>query len=377
MRALFVSFLAILTLLPATASAHKPSDSYLSVDVSGAHIDGQWDIALRDLEHAIGVDSDGDGKITWGELQTRRDDIAAYALSRLRIGTGDSDCAVEPVDYLVDRHSDGVYSILRFAGDCGLASGEIEVGYTLFFDLDPQHRGLLRLTAGGETQTAIFSPADHTRRFELGQADLLLQGLDYLVEGMWHIWVGFDHVLFLLTLLLPAVFLRRTQNWQPIEDFRSAFGQVLKIVTAFTVAHSITLSLAVLGAAELPSRLVESAIAGSVVVAALNNIYPVVTRRLWLVAFAFGLIHGFGFASVLADLGLPQGALAVALFGFNAGVELGQLAIVAVFLPLAFWLRDWRFYPRLGLQLGSGLVAAVASVWLVERALNLTLPVLS
>ena len=377
MRALCIAAIALLALLPAPASAHKPSDSYLSIAVSESRIDGQWDIALRDLEHAIGVDGNGDGQITWGELKARHDDIAAYALSRLRINAGGSNCAVAPLAQLVDDHSDGAYAVLRFAGDCGRITGDIEIAYSLFFDLDPQHRGLLQLTHGGNTQTAIFSPNDKLRRFEPGQADLLVQGLDYLVEGVWHIWIGFDHVLFLLTLLLPAVFLRRARSWQPVADFPAAFGQVFRIVTAFTVAHSITLSLAVLGAVDLPSRLVESAIAASVVVAALNNIYPLVTRRLWLVAFVFGLIHGFGFASVLGDLGLPSSALALALFAFNAGVELGQLAIVAVFLPLAFWLREWRFYPRLGLQLGSALVAAVAGAWLAERALDVTLPLLS
>ena len=376
MRSYFTVLLAVLILLPATASAHKPSDSYLSIDVTDHRIEGQWDIALRDLEFAIGLDGDGNGEITWDELQARHQAIATYALARLTISASDVACPAIPGEHLVDRHSDGAYAVLRFVADCGAATGGIEIGYNLFFDLDPQHRGLLRLTSGGETQTAIFAPASNSRRFELGQADLLRQGLDFLVEGIWHIWIGFDHVLFLLTLLLPAVFFRRAQSWQPVDDFRSAFGQVFKIVTAFTVAHSITLSLAVLGAVDLPSRLVESAIAASVVIAALNNIYPVVTRRLWLVAFAFGLIHGFGFASVLADLGLPQAALALALFGFNAGVELGQLAIVAVFLPVAFMLRDWRYYPRGGLQIGSALVVAVASLWLVERALNVALPVL-
>ena len=169
---------------------------------------------------------------------------------------------------------------------------------------------------------------------------------------MLHIWAGFDHILFLLSLLLPAVLV-------PSADFRrgvgrrsraseTAFWDVLKVVTAFTVAHSITLSLATLGVVSLPSRLVESAIAASVVLAALNNIRPVVHGGRWIIAFCFGLIHGFGFASVLADLGLPQGSLLLALVAFNLGVELGQLAIVAVFLPLAYALRDTLFYRRGG-----------------------------
>jgi hypothetical protein len=144
-------------------------------------------------------------------------------------------------------------------------------------------------------------------------------------------------------------------------------------VTSFTAAHSITLSLAALGLVSLPSRLVESAIALSVVLAAANNIWPVVAHKRWLVAFGFGLIHGFGFASVLAELGLPADALVLSLLGFNAGVEIGQMAIVAVFLPLAFLLRRTRFYLRGVFLVGSWLIMLVALVWLAERVFDLKL----
>ncbi len=145
----------------------------------------------------------------------------------------------------------------------------------------------------------------------------------------------------------------------------------MKVVTAFTLAHSITLSLAALGVVVLPSRLVESAIALSVVLAALNNLWPVVYRKRWLIAFCFGLIHGFGFASVLADLGLPQESLLIALVAFNLGVEAGQLAIVGVFLPVAYALRRTAFYQRGVFLLGSAAIALVALLWLVQRAFNL------
>ena len=163
------------------------------------------------------------------------------------------------------------------------------------------------------------------------------------------------------------------RRWQGVSSFGTATREVLWVVTSFTVAHSITLSLAALGLVSLPSRLVESAIALSVVLAAANNLWPVVENRRWLVAFGFGLIHGFGFASVLAELGLPADALVLSLLGFNAGVELGQLAIVAGFLPVAFWLRNTHLYLRGVFVLGSWLTMLVALVWLVERALDLQL----
>ena len=127
------------------------------------------------------------------------------------------------------------------------------------------------------------------------------------------------------------------------------------------------------GVCQLPSRLVESAIAVSVILAALNNLWPVVRRGRWLVAFGFGLIHGFGFAGVLAELGLPRDALLLALVGFNLGVEAGQLAIVAVFLPLAFLLRDTWAYRRVVALGGSAAIALLATLWLVERAFDVKL----
>ena len=247
------------------------------------------------------------------------------------------------------------------------------MGYTLFADIDPQHRGLLNLRARGIVRTAVLDPQAPPQRFDLAQANRWTQFVDYAREGVWHIWIGFDHILFLLSLLLPAVMTWRTARWQPVDDFRAALWDVFRIVTSFTVAHSITLSLAALHVVSLPSRLVESAIAASVVVAALNNLMPVVQGRRWMVAFGFGLIHGFGFASVLAELGLPSDALLLALVGFNLGVEVGQLAIVALFLPLAYSLRRSPLYRRAVMAGGSVLIAGIAAIWLVERAFGLSL----
>jgi hypothetical protein len=168
--------------------------------------------------------------------------------------------------------------------------------------------------------------------------------------------------------------LRRSEGgWQIVERFSPAFLSVLKIVTAFTIAHSLTLSLATLGIVKLNSRWVESIIAASVVLAALNNLRPTSQGKAWMIAFVFGLIHGFGFANVLADLGLSQGSLLLSLVGFNFGVEIGQLAIAAVFLPIAFGLRRSWAYNCLTLKLGSAAIAMVATVWMVERVFEITL----
>ena len=364
----------------ATASmAHKPSDSYLTLSqpAQGAGLDGQWDIALRDLQHAISLDSNGDGLITWAEAKSRRDAIAGYAFRHLRIeaiARGDrGECPAHARDMLFDEHVDGGYAVLRFDAACSFRPAQLAVHYGLLFELDPNHRGLLDIRSGGVSQALVVGRDNPSVTLNLRSADWGRQFLAFVDEGIWHIWKGYDHILFLLTLLLPAVVIRDHGRWRPRLSFRNAMIDVLKIVTAFTLAHSLTLTLAVNGLVNLPSRWVESGIALTVLLGALNNLYPIVRERRWAVAFAFGLIHGLGFASVLADLGLRSWNLAVALVGFNAGVEVGQFAIVLVFVPLAFGLRETRFYRCAFMPGGAALIGGVAAYWLAIRVSGISL----
>jgi hypothetical protein len=361
--------LCALAFAPA-AMAHKPSDSYLNlVDAGHGRYDGQWDIALRDLDYAIGLDADGDGQLTWDEVRARHDAIAAYALARLKLTRGGAACLLTPGLQQIDHHTDGTYTVLRFTAACP-KEGQLAVDYRLFADVDPQHKGLVGVKSKDGLRTLVLGADMPSATVEEGES----QGfVSYLRTGIWHIWIGYDHILFLLSLLLPAVLSWDGKSWRPVARPRAALTDVLKIVTAFTLAHSITLSLAALGIVSLPSRWVESAIALSVVLAALNNIWPVTHDRRWAAAFLFGLIHGFGFASVLTDLGLQPGALAVSLVGFNVGVEIGQLAIVLAFLPLAWLARSTWFYRRVVLAGGSGLIMLVAAIWLGERLFDLKL----
>lgn len=390
-RRVVVLFLLLCAWL-APAQAHKPSDSYLSLAVHGQQIEGQWDIALRDLDFAIGLDGNGDGALTWDEIRARHDAIAAYALQRLQVASDQGVCPLKAVAQLIDSHTDGAYNVLRFQATCpGAAPATLSIGYTLFADVDPQHKGLLKLASGDNTQTAIFDPDSPRQNISLAAPDRLTQFGAYVKHGIWHIWIGYDHILFLLSLLLPAVLLKSpndTDRLDPTAEswgrtlrvrpqtlplgLKAAFIDVFKVVTAFTLAHSITLTLASLSLVSLPSRWVESAIAASVILAALNNLLPLFRGKRPVAAFVFGLIHGFGFASVLRDLGLPQGSLLASLFGFNVGVEIGQLAIVAAFLPLAWLLRKTWFYRQV-LTVGSLAIAMVAAVWLVERMADIRL----
>ena len=362
----------MIVLLGQSAWAHKPSDSYLSLSVQETQISGRWDIAVRDLNDAIGLDIDDDRSISWGEVRTKHADIASYAFSRLKLQSSDAICPMAIADQLVDHHTDGAYAVLQFIATCPTEIHNLTIDYRLLFDLDAQHKGLLRLSDETHTQTAIFSQDSPTHSFTMGEGSIWRAVRLYLREGLWHIWLGFDHLLFLVTLLLPAVLIRQGGQRKGVPDFDIALREVVSIVTAFTVAHSLTLTLATIRLIWLPSRFVESAIAGSVVLAGIANLSPRITQRRWLMAFGFGLIHGFGFAAVLSDLGLPTDSFVLGLISFNVGVEIGQLAIVAGLLPLAYAVRDSRSYQPLILRAGSIAIILVALAWLAERVLELS-----
>jgi hypothetical protein len=369
----YCKWAVLFALCPLLADAHTQSTSYLTLNSTTTNVVGEWHLALRDLEDAVGLDLNDDGVITWAELSSREDAVAAYASSRLHLRGDGLMGTLHIIKLLVDNHSDGTYAVLRFEVEGWQHPDKLELSYNAFFDIDPKHRGLLRLEDHGLTRLAVFDPINSRQTYDLTKPAPPVPFLTFLKEGVWHIWSGYDHILFLLALLLPGVLFRHDGKWEPVSAVRPAILNVLKIVTAFTVAHSITLSLAALGYVHLPTRFVESAIAASVVLAAFNNLVPYFAERGWMVAFGFGLLHGFGFANALRDLGLHSGQLAATLLGFNLGVELGQLAIVAVFLPLALSLRHLMFYRRFVLRIGSTAIIVVAAAWLAERVLDFKL----
>jgi hypothetical protein len=362
MKALLV---AALILLPARAFAHKPSDSYLTLRPAGGAVEARWDVAVRDLDHALALDLDGDGAITWGEIRAREAVIAAYLEQHLSLWAGGSACPATARALATVEHSDGTYLVLPLSFACAGKPRSLTIEYRLLFDRDPQHRGIVRLDDGSD-RTIVLGPRDGARTLPIAASAGPSFGA-FLVQGVLHIWGGLDHVLFLIALLLPSVLRRENHSWRPVPAIRPALGDVGKIVTAFTAAHSLTLSLAALGLVSVPARLVEPAIAASVALAAANNVRPMFGADRWVVAFALGLLHGFGFSSVLADAGLQGARLARALVGFNGGVEVGQLAIVAVFVPAAFWLRATAGYRRLALVGGSLAITVLSVFWVVQR----------
>jgi hypothetical protein len=352
------------------AQAHIASNGFLTLEAGPAQVSGALELAMRDGELAVGLDHDGDGKVTWGELRASQAALEIYVRQHLHLAAQNGPCRMGFGPVQVNDRVDGGYLWLPFTAACGSVSNRLSIDYTVLDVEDPSHRGLLTLDANGATQTAVLGGTSASRLFELDHPSPWPAFVEYLRAGIWHIWSGIDHLLFLLSLLLPAVLLRRQNRWEAVPMAAPAFANIVKVVTAFTLAHSITLSLAAFDVIRLPGRLTESVIAASIIVAALNNVFPRVTEGRWRIAFAFGLLHGFGFASVLAEMGLPKGARLVSLVAFNLGVEAGQLAVVLAVMPLAYLARSTVFYRRGVMPWGSSAIAALAMVWFVQRAVG-------
>jgi hypothetical protein len=360
--------LLLALLLTATAQAHVASNGFLVARVEGHSVRGSIEIAVRDVELAVGTGAERDGKVTWGELRAAERRLDEYLARHLRLSAQGRACPVALQAMQLNDRVDGTYVWVPFTAACPVAVERLGVRYSVLDDIDPSHRGLLTLTAGASAQTGVLGGSAGEGSFAVHGPSQWRAFAEYLQAGVWHIWSGIDHLLFLLSLLLPAVLLRTAGRWEPVPRARPALLSILKVVTAFTLAHSITLSLAALDVVRLPSRLTESVIAASIIVAALNNIFPVVTDTRARIAFAFGLLHGFGFASVLAEMGLPHGARVVSLLAFNLGIETGQLAVVLAVMPLVYVMRSSLLYRRALLPWGSAAIASLALVWLIQRA---------
>ncbi len=360
----------MLALFPAVGWCHKASDSFLTVNIKSYQIQGRWDIALRDLDFAISLDTDNNGKITWGEVQGRESAINNYALANFSLVDDHQSCPIQIESLQIDHHTDGAYAVLNFKANCSFALEAATIRYNLLFDLDATHRGIMRLHLNGESNLVVFKPKQTEYQVTTLSINKWQTFVQFLTEGVWHIWQGYDHILFLLCLLFPAVLTKTGSTTYQPDPLQSTLLQVAKIVTAFTLAHSITLAMAVLGYVSLPSRWVETTIALSVFLAAINNVYPILNQRLWLVALVFGLIHGFGFASVLAELDLTSSSLTVSLLGFNVGVEVGQLFIVAVFIPLSYIFRQHWIYHKVVVLGGSHIIMVIAVMWFIQRAFD-------
>lgn len=366
-------FLLLMALWPSMVLSHSLSDSFIDLALDDEQVSGHWLIAIRDLELAVGVDANSDTRVTWGEIKQQRAAINEYALSRFAIARAGDACSLQAGEFQLEQRNAGVFLRIPLTGTCG-DSGVLDISYSLLFDIDASHRGILSLADEGGSYLRIFSPSEPDHRLDATGSTAVLANLwTFLVEGVWHIWIGLDHILFICALIIPIILgnevgKRSAQN--PAKRNGATISiNILKVVTAFTIAHSITLILATLDIVSLPSTLVESVIALSVAVAGINIIFPFFRGQSWKIAFGFGLIHGFGFAGVLGDLSLPSHLFISSLLSFNLGVEIGQLVIVALLLPVLLLLGLTTSTRRLTLIISSLAITAFGLLWLAQRAM--------
>ena len=316
------------------------------------------EISNRDLYEAIGLDRDR--AVDRAQVERARGRLLDYVTARIHVDNSGAACAPDTRTLSFADKTDGFFAVTRVDYMCKRTASDVTVEYDLFFDLDPMHQGLARIELPGQPEREhIFRGA--ARTLHLDRPITLFENLrDYVRLGMAHIFTGYDHLAFLFGLLLVAT----------TRGLRGGLRYILGVVTAFTVAHSVTLIAAGLGWVRLPSRFVESAIALSIAYVALENLLVKEPKHRWLLTFFFGLVHGFGFASVLADIGLPPSGVIPSLLSFNVGVELGQLTVVCAVAPILLWLVPrYRQSARVR-TIGSAVLLLLATYWFFERVLG-------
>jgi len=372
----------LIFLLTAVTQAwgHATGENYVWVNVHQDHLEGRFEIRLDDLRSKLGLEISNDAEVAGQQIVATAATVEDYIRQHFAISSrGETVPLTFTEAALFEARKLGHFAQYYYRTPAFDVSDQLTVRNTLLFDDDRFHRSLLLVERnekngrdyGPEFTALVFSPANDAQELVFDDIRGLLSIRQFVWQGMLHIWIGIDHVLFLVALLLPAVLVRRNGSWAPVESLGSALWNVLKVVTVFTVAHSITLALGALEIIQLPSRLVESVIALSIILVALNNIYPKFQHGTLIIIFVFGLFHGLGFASVMGQLPFRMQDLIWVVLAFNVGVEIGQIAIVAVIVPVIYWMRTQAVYQKAVPVYGSASLILIASYWLIERALGL------
>jgi len=391
-----VSFI-VFFLVPITISAHEPDQSFIYFRVyETAGIEGHFDVHVDELNTYFGLNLKNFP--SEDDVRPALSRIHEYLLNNTRISSAFGEYNIKMTDKitLLPVIKSSFVQFYFTLEDSTKLPEELEIEYTAFFDKDPKHIMYVAFEynwkAGMINNEALlalnYTKNSTVQKLSLTDSSIWKGFVAMIQQGIWHIWIGLDHILFLVALILPSVVRRRKSNevvdgsegkskfdiwgWEPVQKFRPAFIYILKIVTFFTIAHTITLSLATLNIVTLPSRAVESIIALSIGLAAYHNIKPIFKGKDWLIAFVFGLFHGFGFASVMADLGITGEFLTLTLLGFNIGVEIGQVLIIAAIFPILYFIRKFKFYPKFLVGL-SILLIIISLYWFVERAFDIDL----
>lgn len=363
------------------ARGHELGENYVFLRFHDAAIDGRFEFQYEDLKEKLGIDILEAGGASEERLKATAPQVQSYITDHFQISSPTGRYDLVFTNAALFKHEGG-WAQYPFRIESGPLPSHLHITHRMGYENDPLHRGVLVIEKGEEWPSKdyqmriamVFSPSNPTQTLDVNNPPEVMTPGRMIWQGVLHIWIGIDHILFLVALALPIVLVRQDGVWTPAPEVRHSLWSLLKIVTVFTIAHSITLALASLGIIRFSSRLVESIIALSIMLVAVNNIAGRTHYTSLYVVLVLGLFHGLGFASVLGDLPFRVAQLkqfVLTILGFNLGVEFGQIAILLVAFPALFALRKARLYSPVVLNGGSAVLACVAGYWLVERALGL------
>lgn len=341
------ALLAALCLAP-TASAHDFSTSYSKIRVEGSHVQIQFTLNLLDLHNGPKVDLNSDGAVSAEELDESIENIFAALKANYHVAAPDA-----PQRTIVERYDFVTGNVVRldllYSFDHEVT--DVKVSSTLHRITQADHRHLLQFGEDDDTRQGVIDANHPFIKIDVNGRSFFETAGDFVKLGIEHIFTGYDHLAFLVGLLLMTTTLL----------------QLVKVVTSFTVAHSVTLAIATFGLVSLPPRLIESLIALSIAYIAIENFTGKTLVHRWKITFLFGLVHGFGFSNVLKEMELTRKTLAISLFSFNAGVEIGQLIFVCIVFPLVFYVTASRWKQQF-LSATSLAIMALGFYWFVQRA---------
>jgi hydrogenase/urease accessory protein HupE len=345
------------------AIAHPPGLSSTDIIVKPDNLDVKVTFAVQDIEAFVTMDTDGDAEVTATELDAAKPGIANYVANELKIMVDGKEAKASQGSRVnFDNQNNAVIELVM----PGATANSIGIESKLLSKLPQGHKEYVTVKdiVGHELGKKMLTQKDNILELSItanapqtaAESHSTSTFIDFLKLGIEHILTGYDHLLFLFSLLVIT----------------HSFWPAIKIITFFTIAHSITLALAGMNIVNIPSSIVEPLIAATIVYVGLENIVrgnKVTTQQRCILTFFFGLIHGFGFASVLREMGIAsiETGILVPLFSFNLGVELGQITVAAIVLPLIWWLHGKAQVSKYLVPVGSVLTCLAGGYWLLER----------
>ena len=355
--------ISLLSALSKPVFAHDPGMSFANVQVLKNKIILQISFALTDMETIVIIDSNYDNQFSQSELHKAYTQLTNLFEKAIEARIENRLIGADSIEFSIELNESLIVSLAYEK----MKTGQFSLYMPVLKQLPRGHRQYLLINNYNGTYQNVLSASSAPVIFDF-KADNSVNTIKlYFTQGIYHIFSGFDHILFLLTLLLPAVLVINNNQYRCVENLMPGLIDTVKIVTAFTLAHSITLGLAVFQVVQLSGHFVEAVIAFSIIVCAANNLKPILPASRWSLAFGFGFIHGFGFANALISLGLESKNSIVPLLGFNLGIETGQLVIVLIVLPVIYMIRDTMVF-RIGIFKGGSIASIlIASTWMIER----------